>query len=81
MTGARTLGYFGRITDQTITTELFDGLNLARQRLGNNVEILPGYSIGAPGFGHIRQKDGALEPFPHIGSVHIGNNVTVGSET
>ncbi len=50
-------------------------------KLGNNVEILPGCTIGAPGFGHVRQEGGALEPFPHIGGVHIGDNVMVGSHT
>lgn len=49
--------------------------------LGDNVEILPGSVIGAPGFGHVRQPDGRLEPFPHIGGVRIGSNVMVGSNT
>jgi len=49
--------------------------------LGDNVEISAGCIIGAPGFGHVRQKDGTLEHFPHIGGVIIGDNVTIGSNT
>ena len=49
--------------------------------LGDNVEICAGCIVGAPGFGHVRQPDGTLEHFPHIGGVTIGNNVTVGSNT
>lgn len=49
--------------------------------IGSNVEILPGAVIGAPGFGHVRQSDGSLEPFPHIGGVKISDNVTIGSNT
>jgi len=49
--------------------------------LGSNVEISAGCVIGAPGFGHVRQADGTLEHFPHIGGVSIGDNVTIGSNT
>lgn len=49
--------------------------------LGSNVEICAGCVIGAPGFGHVRQPDGTLEHFPHIGGVTIGDNVTIGSNT
>ena len=49
--------------------------------LGNNIEISAGCIIGAPGFGHVRQPDGTLEHFPHIGGVTIGDNVTIGSNT
>ena len=49
--------------------------------LGKNVEISAGCIIGAPGFGHVRQPDGTLEHFPHIGGVAIGDNVTIGSNT
>lgn len=49
--------------------------------LGENVEICAGCIIGAPGFGHVRQADGTLEHFPHIGGVTIGDNVTIGSNT
>ena len=49
--------------------------------LGNNVEISAGCIIGAPGFGHVRQPDGTLEHFPHLGGVAIGDNVTIGSNT
>lgn len=50
-------------------------------RLGDNVEISAGCIIGAPGFGHVRQPNGTLEHFPHIGGVTIGENVTIGSNT
>lgn len=50
-------------------------------QIGDNVEIAAGCVIGAPGFGHVRQQNGRLEPFPHIGGVSIGNNVSIGSNT
>ena len=50
-------------------------------KIGNNVEICAGCIIGAPGFGHVRQSDGTLEHFPHIGGVLIGDNVTIGNNS
>ncbi len=49
--------------------------------IGDNVEICSGCVIGAPGFGHVRQPNGALKPFPHLGGVVIGNDVSIGSNT
>lgn len=50
-------------------------------KIGNNVEICAACVIGGPGFGHVRQPDGTMVPFPHLGGVEIGNNVSVGSGT
>lgn len=49
--------------------------------LGSNVEICADCVIGGPGFGHVRQPDGTLAPFPHLGGVIIGDNVSVGANT
>lgn len=49
--------------------------------IGNNVEICAGSIIGGPGFGHVRQEDGSMKPFPHIGGVQISDDVTIGSGT
>lgn len=50
-------------------------------KIGNNVEICAGSIVGGPGFGHVRQADGTLKAFPHIGGVQIGDDVTIGSGT
>ena len=49
--------------------------------IGNNVEICAGSIIGGPGFGHVRQGDGSMQQFPHIGGVQINDYVTIGSGT
>lgn len=49
--------------------------------IGNNVEICADCVIGGPGFGHVRQDDGTLVPFPHLGGVQIGDDVSVGANT
>lgn len=49
--------------------------------IGNNVEICPNCVIGAPGFGHVKEADGKMYPFPHLGGVRIGDNVSIGSNT
>jgi UDP-3-O-[3-hydroxymyristoyl] glucosamine N-acyltransferase len=49
--------------------------------LGDNVEIGPGSIVGAPGYGHVRDTNGKLNHFPHIGGVVVGSNVTVGNNT
>lgn len=50
-------------------------------RIGNNVEIQAGAIIGTSGFGISRGADGKIEPFPHIGTVIIGDNVRIGANT
>lgn len=50
-------------------------------KLGNNVEIGAGAIIGAPGYGYVRQKDGSLSHFPHVGGVEISDDVTIGANT
>ncbi|MCW8842938.1 MAG: UDP-3-O-(3-hydroxymyristoyl)glucosamine N-acyltransferase [Rhodobacteraceae bacterium] len=49
--------------------------------IGSNVEIGAGTIIGAPGYAFVRQPDGTLEHFPHIGGVEIGDNVTIGANS
>lgn len=49
--------------------------------IGNNVEIGAGSIIGAPGYAYVRQTDGSLEHFPHIGGVLIGDDVTIGANS
>lgn len=49
--------------------------------IGDNVEICPNCVIGGPGFGHVKMPDGKMYPFPHIGGVVIGDNVSIGSNT
>lgn len=48
--------------------------------IGDNCIIFPNTVIGGPGFGHVIEKKKQLH-FPHIGGVHIGNNVRIGSNT
>ena len=47
----------------------------------NNVTIEHGAVIGSDGYGYSRAKDGTIEHFPHIGGVHIGDNVYIGANT
>lgn len=49
--------------------------------IGNNVEIGAGTIIGAPGYAYVRQTDGSLEHFPHIGGVVIGDDVMIGANS
>lgn len=47
--------------------------------LGNNCLIQAGTVIGTDGLGCMREKDGSLIKFPHLGSVIIGDNVEIGA--
>ena len=47
----------------------------------NNVTIEHGAVIGSDGYGYSRAKDGKIEPFPHIGGVHIEDDVYIGANT
>lgn len=51
----------------------------ANVRLGDDIEILPGVNIGCEGFGYVRDDDGSLINFPHLGGVIIEDKVTVGA--
>lgn len=46
--------------------------------IGRDVLIREGAVIGADGMGHVPLPDGSLIPFPHVGSVIIGDNVEIG---
>ncbi len=50
-------------------------------QIGDNVEIQAGAIIGTSGFGISRDEDGTIQPFPHIGTVIIGDNVRIGANT
>lgn len=47
--------------------------------IGNYCEIKSGTVIGQSGFGYERNKNGVPTRFPHLGSVRIGNNVSIGA--
>ncbi len=47
----------------------------------DNVEIGPGSIIGAQGYSYVRDPDGTLKHIPHIGGVHIAQNVSIGANT
>lgn len=49
--------------------------------VGENCLIRSGAQIGGDGFGFERATDGTPVKFIHLGGVHIGNNVEVGSNT
>ena len=49
--------------------------------IGSNCIIHAGTVIGSDGFGYTRDETGAVEKFPHIGGVKIGNDVEIGSNT
>ena len=51
----------------------------ANVRLGDDVEILPGANIGCEGFGFVRDRDGSLINFPHLGGVVIESKVAIGA--
>jgi UDP-3-O-[3-hydroxymyristoyl] glucosamine N-acyltransferase len=48
-------------------------------RIGNNVIISPGAVIGGEGYGFVKDTDGSLINFPHVGGVIIEDDVFVGS--
>ena len=49
--------------------------------IGKDVIVHAGTVIGGDGFGYVRNDDGSLKRFPHIGKVIIGENVEIGSNT
>ncbi|MFA5576920.1 MAG: UDP-3-O-(3-hydroxymyristoyl)glucosamine N-acyltransferase [Tissierellaceae bacterium] len=50
-------------------------------KIGKNCVIKSGAIIGEEGFGHIENDDNSLERIPHLGSVVIGDDVEIGSNT
>lgn len=48
-----------------------------RVRLGNRVKIHENVLIGSDGFGFIRTPNGSLVKFPHVGKVHIEDDVEI----
>ncbi len=51
----------------------------ARTVVGNDCVIKPNSTIGARGFGFVRDDDNAPISFPHIGMVRIGDGVEIGA--
>lgn len=47
--------------------------------IGNNCLIQAGAVIGTDGLGCIRDQEGKLAKFPHLGGVKIGNDVEIGA--
>jgi UDP-3-O-[3-hydroxymyristoyl] glucosamine N-acyltransferase len=52
-----------------------------KTRIGNNVRIKPFATIGYDGFSFEENENGVWEEFPHIGSVIIEDDVSIGSHT
>ena len=55
-------------------------VSIAYATIGNNVMIKPGARIGQPGFGFHMDEAGPFD-VPQIGTVQIGHNVQIGSQT
>lgn len=55
---------------------IYDGVYI-----GRGVTIHSGTVIGADGFGYHRNEAGELEKFPHVGGVHIEDDVEIGANT
>lgn len=49
--------------------------------IGDNCIIHAGVVIGSDGFGYAKDENGAVEKFPHIGGVIIGNRVEIGANS
>jgi UDP-3-O-[3-hydroxymyristoyl] glucosamine N-acyltransferase len=49
--------------------------------IGENVIINSGTVIGSDGFGFVKDEDGKIFQFPHVGGVRIGDSVIIGSNT
>lgn len=54
---------------------------LANTRVGEATLVGANCSIGLPGFGYERAESGEWFRFPHVGTVEIGANVEIGSNT
>jgi len=50
-------------------------------KIGNHCEFLSGAKIGTDGFGYAREKNKSWFKIPQTGSVVIGNNVDIGSNS
>jgi len=53
----------------------------ANSVVGSRCIIHAGAVIGSDGFGFLEQEDGSFEKIPHVGTVHIGNDVEIGANT
>jgi len=50
-------------------------------KIGKNVTIKSGCVLGSEGFSHEKNEEGVYEPFPHLGGLIIGDNVSIGANT
>ena len=48
-------------------------------RLGDRVRLLANAVVGADGFGHTREADGAWTRIPHLGNVVVGDDCEIGA--
>ena len=66
-----------KIGDHTVLTAsvvIYDDVEI-----GSNCLIQAGAVIGTDGLGCMREEDGTLVKFPHLGGVQIGDNVEIGA--
>ncbi len=54
---------------------------LQNTTIGDNIIISAGVVIGSEGFGNALDKQGSWHTIAHLGSVVIGNNITIGANT
>ena len=50
-------------------------------KIGNRCSISPGVVIGSEGFGNVRDESNRWHPISHLGSVFIGDDVSIGANT
>ena len=53
----------------------------AQIEIGDNCEFFSGAKIGNDGFGYAKEKDNTWVKIPQVGTVKIGNNVDIGSNS
>lgn len=66
----------GNGTSLAANVKIYDNV-----KIGRNCYIKEGAVIGGAGFGYVIDEHGNRVRFPHIGSVIIGNNVDIGSNS
>ncbi|WP_077369213.1 UDP-3-O-(3-hydroxymyristoyl)glucosamine N-acyltransferase [Anaerosalibacter sp. Marseille-P3206] len=63
-------------------TRIYNNVSISDNvNIGTDCVIKSGAVIGEAGHGYMREKDGKYKRVPHLGSVIIGNNVDIGSNT
>ena len=73
--------YIGNNVTIGDNTKIFSNTSIfGKTKIGKNTTVLSNSSIGIEGYGFSFSEDESIH-FPHIGSVLIGNNVWIGSNT